>query len=74
MMHVRDIMMHVGGYHDACGGCSVHRGFQYKSKAFIIFLYFDKLQKPQKGGGKSMRFLKALFKTNSDINVFRSRL
>ena len=23
------------GYHEYIGGCSVHRGFQYKSKAFM---------------------------------------
>ena len=31
-------MMHVGGYHEYIGGCSVHRGFQYKSKAFMNLL------------------------------------
>ena len=25
-VHLGDIMMHVGGYHDCIGGCSVHRG------------------------------------------------
>ena len=24
-------MMHMGRYHEYIGGCSVHRGFQYKS-------------------------------------------
>ena len=52
MIHVRDIMIHVGDitstsgeYYDTCGGyheyiegCSVHRGFQYKSKHFINLL------------------------------------
>ena len=44
-MDVGDIMSTLGvfstseGYHDACGGIScVHRGFQYKSKAFINLL------------------------------------
>ena len=38
MMHAGDIMIHVGGYHEYIEECSVHRGFQYKSKAFINFL------------------------------------
>ena len=36
---------YIGGYRDACGGyneyiggCLLHRGFQYKSKAFISLL------------------------------------
>ena len=33
-----DIMMHVEGYHEYIGGCSAHRGFQYKSKAFMNLL------------------------------------
>ena len=33
-----DIMITSGGYHEYTGGCSVHRGFQYKSKAFVNFL------------------------------------
>ena len=33
-----DIMMHVKGYHEYNGGCSAHRGFQYKSKAFMNLL------------------------------------
>ena len=35
MMHVGDIMIHVWGYHEYIGRCSVHRAFQYKSKASI---------------------------------------
>ena len=29
---------YIRGYHEYIGGCSVHRGFQYKSKAFINLL------------------------------------
>ena len=29
MMHVRDIIVNVGGYHENIRGCSVHRGFQF---------------------------------------------
>ena len=32
----RDIMIRVGGY-EYIGGCSVHWGFQYKSKGCINF-------------------------------------
>ena len=32
VMHVRDIMIHMGQYHECIRGCS---GSQYKSKAFI---------------------------------------
>ena len=35
MIHLKDIMIHVGRYHEYIGGCPVDRGFQYKSKAFI---------------------------------------
>ena len=38
MMHVGDIMIHVGGYLEHIELCSVHRGFQCKSKAFINLL------------------------------------
>ena len=38
MMHVGDIMIHVGGHRKYTRGCSVHQGFQYKSKAFINLL------------------------------------
>ena len=38
MMHVGDIMIHVGGYHEYLGGCSIHWCFQYKSKDFINLL------------------------------------
>ena len=38
-------VQYIGGYHDSCGGyyeyirgCSVHRGFQYKSKPLINLL------------------------------------
>ena len=31
-------MIHVGEYHEYIGECSVHWGFQYKSKAFINLL------------------------------------
>ena len=41
IMHVGDIkstsgniMMHVRRYYEYIGGCSVHRGFQYKLKRF----------------------------------------
>ena len=37
-MHAGDIMIRVEEYHEYNGGCSVHRGFQYKSKAFINLL------------------------------------
>ena len=30
-----DIMIHVGECHEYIGACSVHRGCQYKLKAFI---------------------------------------
>ena len=33
-----DIMSTSRGYHEYIGGCSVHRGFQYISKAFINLL------------------------------------
>ena len=32
------IMMHEEEYHEYIGECSVHQGFQYKSKAFINLL------------------------------------
>ena len=38
MSTLREIMMHLGGYHKYIRGCSVHRGFQYKSKAFMNLL------------------------------------
>ena len=28
---------YIGGYHEYIGVCSVHQGFQYKSKAFITY-------------------------------------
>ena len=44
-MSTSEDLQYIGGYHDACGGyheyigkCSVHRGFQYKSKAFMNLL------------------------------------
>ena len=38
------------------------------------FTLIAAVQKPQKGGGKIIRFLKALFKTNSEIDVSRMYL
>ena len=38
IMHLEGVMNHVGLYHEYIRGCSVHRGFQYKSKAFTILL------------------------------------
>ena len=44
-MHQGDIISTSAGYDDACGGyheyiggCSVHQGFQYKSKTFVNLL------------------------------------
>ena len=39
MIHEGDIMIDMGGYHEYIEGCSVHWGFQYKSKALINLLF-----------------------------------
>ena len=53
-------------------------GVLAKVRNFTVFLYillqYAAVQKPQKGGGNSIHFLNALFKTNSEISVSRSNL
>ena len=38
LVHTSGCVQYMGRYHEYIGGCSVHRSFQYKSKAFISLL------------------------------------